>query len=126
MERHGSATAVGMAELPVGTTLPDFREAVRLQEGDDFSRFQNWNVAHSQATWIVRTSTNSDSRFGPPVLQKHLDDLSEVVLKFIDVCSLRMGTWPTGHVTHQQPSVRVSLNYELERPHWFAPPSLPA
>jgi hypothetical protein len=66
VEWHRRATAIRMTELLVRTALPDLGEPVREQQCHDFARLQNWDAAHSQATWMVRTSTNSDSRFGSP------------------------------------------------------------
>lgn len=66
MEWEGRAATVRMPELLVRTTLPDLRETVRFQQGDDFSRLEDGDASHRQATWMVRTSMNSDSRFGSP------------------------------------------------------------
>ena len=66
VERHRRAAAIRVTELLVRTPLPDLGEPMRLQQRHDFAWLQNWDAAHPQATWMVRTSTNSDSRFGSP------------------------------------------------------------
>ena len=47
MKRHGRRTTVGVAILLVRTALSDFRKAEPEQDCDDFTRFQNRDVAHS-------------------------------------------------------------------------------
>ena len=66
VEWDGRSATVRMPELLVRTTLPDLRETVRFQQGDNFPRLEDGDASHRQATWMVRTSMNSDSRFGSP------------------------------------------------------------
>lgn len=46
MHRYCRAPAIGVAELFVRTALADFYETERLQQGDDFSGFEDWYAAH--------------------------------------------------------------------------------
>ena len=61
---NSRATAVRMPELLVRTALPDLRKAVGLEQSDDLPGLENRQGSQGQATWTVRTSTNSDSRVG--------------------------------------------------------------
>jgi len=64
VERHGGETAVGMSKLLVRAALADLFETVSLKQSDYLPRLENRQGAQGQATWTVRTSTNSDSRAG--------------------------------------------------------------
>lgn len=66
VKRNGGRTTIGVPELLVRTALANLGEPVRLQKGNDFPRLEDGDPAHRQATWIVRTSTNSDSSVGSP------------------------------------------------------------
>lgn len=65
VKRNRRPATVGMAELLVGTFLPNFREAQALQKGNDLPRLEGGQRAH-YATLMVWTATNSDSNFGSP------------------------------------------------------------
>jgi len=51
-------------ELLVGATLADLIEAVSLEQRDNLPSLENRQGSQDQTTWMVRTSTNSDSRVG--------------------------------------------------------------
>ena len=50
VKRHRCAATGGIAELFMGTALPDFREAESNKNCHDLIRFKNRNIAHNQAT----------------------------------------------------------------------------
>jgi hypothetical protein len=53
MEGNGRHTAVRVAELLVRAPLPDFGEAMSLEQRDDLPRLQDWRFRHGQATRTV-------------------------------------------------------------------------
>lgn len=50
MKRYRGASSGTVTKLPMGTTLPDFREPKLEENGDDLCRLENWYVAHAYAT----------------------------------------------------------------------------
>ena len=50
MEWHRRGSTISMAELFVGTALPDFDEAQYFQQSHDFARLENWDGPHAYAT----------------------------------------------------------------------------
>jgi hypothetical protein len=53
MEGNGGDSAVGMAELLVGTALADLGKPAPLEQGDNFTRLEYGRFRHGQATRTV-------------------------------------------------------------------------
>jgi len=64
VKRYSRAATVWAMKLLVRTALPHFCKAVGLKKSDDLPGLEDRQGIQGQATWAVRTSTNSDSRVG--------------------------------------------------------------
>ena len=53
MIRYRRAPAVGMPKLLMRSALADFGKTQSIQNGYDFARFENWDLAHIQPTVTV-------------------------------------------------------------------------
>jgi hypothetical protein len=117
VEWDGSGATVRVPELLVRATLPDLREAVGLQQSDDFPRSQDGNGAHSSGDLDSTHIDELGLEIRLAILEEHFDDLSEILLKLIDVGALRVGTGPSGHIPDQDAGFWIALNNELEGSH---------
>ena len=61
MIRDCRASAVRMPKLLMLAALADLRKTEAFQDGNDFSWFENWDLAHTQLTVKVCVPTNSVS-----------------------------------------------------------------
>jgi len=78
MKRQGCSATVQVTELLVRTALPDFRKAQLHEKGHDFSRLQDWHLAHRSRHFHGLGPDEHAVEPRVAFLEKHLDDLLQI------------------------------------------------
>lgn len=116
MERNGGRTSVGVAILPVGSALSNLDEPEALQNPGDLPRLQDRYVAHLRDLDGLRADEFS-LQLWLAVLEKHGDDLLEVLSQLVDAGALRVRARPPWDIAHEQTRVWVPFDDRSEGPH---------
>ena len=111
MKRNRCATACGIAELFVRTTFTDFGETEFGEDNNNFAGFEDWNVAHYSSDGDVLDPYKLGLERGFSIFKKHLNDIVQVAIDFIQRFPLGMCTGKTGNKTYEQACLRAPLNY---------------
>lgn len=111
MERHRCTAASGIAELFVRAALADFSESEPDKNGYDFIGFEDGNIAHDSSYGNVLNPDKLRLQHGLAVLQKHRNDIVQVVIDLIQRFALGMRARKTGNKTNEQPGLCASFNY---------------
>jgi len=116
MHRHRCTTPIGMPELLVRTSLPDFLEPHRVEDLDDLPRAQDRDLAHTLRSDGLDPH---EFRLKPwlSVLQEHRDHLTKIAVQLVERCPLRMSTRESGHIAYEQTGIHVSFDDRRIRPH---------
>ncbi len=105
-----------MAELLVRAPLTNLRETEILENIDDLAGFERryfdqlpyrQNLSAHKLPFELRIT----------VLEKHGDDLSQVVVELVQSHTLGVRTWKSRHEPYEKPRVCVSLNDRGKRLH---------
>src|SRR5437763_7288115 len=118
MVRHGCATPIAMAVLHVRATLADKLEAKRVEDPTYLPWFKDGSFRHVLCR--DRNALRTDElRFesGFSILQEHFDDLTQVLLQFIESLTLRMCSWESGDVADIIASVGAAFDDRSVNPH---------
>ena len=101
MERNGRHAAIRMSILAVRTTLANLNESETGEDGGDFPRLENGNVAHCLGDLHRLRSDELALDLRRAILQQHGDDLFEVLAKLVERGTLRVRTGPAGNVADE-------------------------
>src|SRR5262245_23376601 len=116
MERNGCSTAICMAELHVGTLLPNDCEPQRREKRGDFPRLQRGQLAQLRyLDGLHSDKLGLKARLA--ILKKHAHHFLKVALELIEGLALAVSTGPPGYLANEQPGVGITLNDEVEATH---------
>lgn len=100
----------------MGSALSNLDEAEAFEDPGDLSRLQYGYVTHLRDLDGLRADEFPlQLRFA--VLEKHCNDLFEVLSQLVDAGTLRMRARPPWDVSHEQTRVWVPLDDRREGPH---------
>ncbi len=91
--------------------MANFCETEFGENGNDFIRLENGNMAHGLSDGDVLNPDKLRLQHRFAVLQKHCNHILQVVVHFIQRCSLRVGAWESGNKTNEKASLLASLDY---------------
>jgi len=111
MKGNRCASARTVAKLLMRSALPHFEEAQLMQDRDNFSRFQDGDIAHDLGNDNVLNPDKLRLKLRLAIFEKHGDDLAKIFIKFVEGCPLRVGTWKTRHEADEQAGLWITLDY---------------
>jgi len=111
MEWNRCAAACCIAELLVGSALADFCEAEFKEDGNDFVRLENGNIAHNSSDSDVLDSHKLGLQRRFAIFQKHCNNITQIMINFIQRCPLGMSARKPGDKTNEQAGLWASFNY---------------
>ena len=114
---NGGATTIRMPVLHMGTSLAQQHETQRFEKSTNLPGFQDGNPTHTSPHLNHLCSHKLRIQRGFTILEKHPNDLLEVLLQFVEGTPLGMGTLQSGNVAHIQPGLRATLDDSGETSH---------
>jgi len=116
---HSGLTSVVVLELAVRTFLSNKRKTEVPQDPHHLIGLENGDAAsHARGSNSHRLGADKlrfQARFA--VLKEHRNNLSQIILQFIERLTLRVGPGKTGHKTDEKPGFRTLFNNSGERMH---------
>jgi len=116
MEWNSCRTAIRVSVLAVRSALANLGEPEALQDRGDLTRFEDRYVPHLRDLDGLRADELT-LQLGFTVLEKHRDDLFEILSQLVDARALRVRARPSWDIAHEQTRIRVPLDDRRERPH---------
>lgn len=110
MKRSGSAAASSIAELFMGTALSYLGEPELGEDCDDFSRFEDRNVAHGLSHGNVLHPNELGLKLRFAFFKKHGDNLLQIAVKLVERFTLRVCARKTRDETDEKPCLRTTFD----------------
>ena len=117
MKWHGRSPTIAVSKLLMGAALPNLDEAQLPEERDDLARLQDRNLAHRSRHFDGLGPDEHALEAWRAIFEKHLNDLLQIGLQFVQRRALAVGAGKTRHPPHVQPGVRVSFDDGSEMLH---------
>lgn len=108
MNRNGRGAAIGVTELLVRTTLPDFGETEARKDGDDLTRLEDRNTGHLNDYGVGPDELGLQLRLA--ILEQHGDHFAEIRVQLIERCALAMRAGETRYI----PDVKIGFRAMLD------------
>lgn len=119
MHRHGGHTPIGVAELFVRASLPDFNEAQPYKPSYDFPRLEDGNRAHTDGLADANRCRTHKLSFasGVAIFQQHGDHFLQIRPKLLLRGALAVRPRESRNVADKKPCVRVAFYNRSECSH---------
>ncbi|OGS80352.1 MAG: hypothetical protein A2Z94_05220 [Gallionellales bacterium GWA2_55_18] len=91
--------------------MTDFSEAEFDKNGDDFIGLEDGDIAHGSSDGDVLNPDKLGFQHRFAILQKHCNDIVQVVIDLIQRFSLGMSARKTGDKTNEQACLWTPFNY---------------
>jgi len=91
--------------------LADFGEAEFDENCDDLIGLEDGNITHDSSDGYVLNPDKLRLKYGFAILQKHCDDIVQVVVDLVQCFPLGMRAGKAGNKTNEQASLWAPLNY---------------
>ena len=114
MKRHRRPATIGVPELSVRASLPDFRKPQLPKKRRDFAWLENRRLRQGLCHFDCLSADELALESGVAVLKEHLDYFLEVRPKLVECVTLAVRTRKPRYPPHVHTGVGVSLDARSE------------